>query len=123
MKKLVLGVLSTLVFCEGCLSSASSFVSSSSPLEQGRYTELATEVSGTCLQVQWLFFTFGKAGSPQRHALGDAIGQISEADALTAMAVDVEQFAFLSTTLMPLPVLPVFTRTRVTGTPVKYNAQ
>lgn len=112
-----------LMLCTGCLSSASSFVASSAPVEQGRYTEVASEVSGTCLQVQWLFFTFGKAGSPQRHALGDAVGQIKEADALTAMAVDVEQFAFLSTTLMPLPILPVFTRTRVTGTPVKLNVQ
>ncbi len=116
-------LLTTLLFAAGCLSSASSFVSSSSPISQGRYTELAAEVSGTCTQVQWLFFTFGAAGSPQRHALSDAIGRISGADALTAMAVDVEQFTFLSTTLLPFPILPVFTRTRVTGTPVKLNAQ
>lgn len=112
----------TLAF-SGCLSSASSFVASASPIEQGRYTELASEVSGTCTQVQWLFFTFGAAGSPQRHALADALGQVSGADTLTAMAVDVEQFAFLSTSLLPLPILPVFTTTRVTGTPVKVNAQ
>lgn len=111
------------VLTSGCLSSASSFVASSAPVEQGRYTELAAEVSGTCTQVQWLFFTFGAAGSPQRHALSDALGQISGADALSAMAVDVEQFAFFSTTLMPLPILPVFTTTRVTGTPVKLNVQ
>ncbi len=112
-----------LIFTAGCLSSASSFVSSSSPVSQGRYTELAAEASGTCTQVQWLFFTFGAAGSPQRHALSDAIGRISGADALTAMAVDVEQFALFSTTLLPFPILPVFTRTRVTGTPVKLSAQ
>ena len=124
MRKLVLsGAVSGLLLCTGCLSSASSFVASSTPLEQGRYTELATEVSATCTQVQWLFFTFGRAGSPQRHAYADALVQVSGAEAITAMAVDVEQFAFLSPSLMPLPVLPVFTKTRVTGTPVKLNAQ
>ena len=112
-----------LFFAAGCLSSASSFVASSAPVEQGRYTALAAEASGTCTQVQWLFFTFGAAGSPQRHALADALGHISGADAMVAMAVDVEQFAFFSTTLMPLPILPVFTTTRVTGTPVKLNVQ
>ena len=125
MKKvwLPLVVSGTLLFAAGCLSSASSFVASSAPVTQGRYSELAAEVSGTCTQVQWLFFTFGAAGSPQRHALSDAIGKISGAEALTAMAVDEERFALISTYLSPLPVLPVFTRTRVTGTPVKLNAQ
>ena len=107
----------------GCLSTASSFVGSSVPIEQGKYTELASEASGTCLQVQWLFFTFGAAGSPQRRAYSDAGLQISGADAMVAMAVDVEQFALLSPTLMPLSILPVFTKTRVTGTPVKLNVQ
>ena len=116
-------VMASALVLAGCLSTASSFVESSVPIEQGKYTELASETSGTCLQVQWLFFTFGAAGSPQRRAYGDAVSKISEADAMVAMAVDVEQFAFLSPTLMPLPVLPVFTKTRVTGTPVKLNVQ
>ena len=73
--------------------------------------------------MQWLFFTFGKAGSPQRHAYADALGQVSNADALTAMAVDSEQFSMISTSLLPFPVLPVVTKTRVTGTPVRRNAQ
>lgn len=107
----------------GCVSSASSFVSSSIPLEQRGYSEVSSEVSGVCTQVQWLFFTFGKAGSPQRHAYNDALGQVSNADALTAMAVDIEQFSMISTSLLPFPVLPVVTKTRVTGTPVKCNAQ
>ena len=108
---------------QGCLSTASSFVGASAPIAQGKYTELASEASGTCLQVQWLFFTFGAAGSPQRHAYNDAVSQVSGADAMVSMAVDVEQFALFSPTLMPLPVLPVFTKTRVTGTPVKLNVQ
>ena len=107
----------------GCLSSASSFVPSAMPLEQGRYTELSSEVAGTCTQVQWLFFAFGKGGSPQRHAMFDALDQVPEADTLVSMAVDVEQFALISPTLMPISVLPVFTTTRVTGTPVKINVQ
>ena len=124
MGKLIgfVAVASCLAF-SGCLSTASSFVGASVPIEQGKYTEVASEVSGTCLQVQWLFFTFGAAGSPQRRAYNDAVSQISGADAMVAMAVDVEQFAFFSPSLMPLPVLPVFTKTRVTGTPVKLNVQ
>ena len=106
----------------GCLSQASSFVASTAPLAQGRYTELTSEVSGTCTQVQWLFFTFGAAGSPQRRALRDALGRVDGVDALVSAAVDVEQFAFLSTTLLPFPVLPVFTTTRMTGVPVRFNA-
>ena len=109
--------------CVGCVSSASSFVPSSVPLEQRGYSEVSSEVSGVCTQVQWLFFTFGKAGSPQRHAYADALEQVSNADALTAMAVDIEQFSMISTSLLPFPVLPVVTKTRVTGTPVRRNAQ
>lgn len=107
----------------GCLSSATTFVASSIPVQQGGYTELSTEVAGSCSQMQWLFFTFGAAGSPQRHALNEAIGMVQGAEALTAMAVDVEQFALFSTSLLPFPILPVFTTTRVTGTPIKLNVQ
>ena len=124
MKKVLVPLMAIgLLGSAGCLSSASSFTASSIPVEQGKYTQLASESSATCLQVQWLFFTFGKAGSPQRHAYNDALGQVSNADALTAMAVDIEQFSMISTSLLPFPVLPVVTKTRVTGTPVKCNAQ
>lgn len=124
MNKLrVLGTGIMAAVLSGCLSSASSFVASSVPLEQGRYTEIASEASGTCTQVQWLFFTFGAAGSPQRHALNDALDRAVGADGLVALAVDVEQFAMISTSLMPFPVLPIVTTTRVTGTPVKINVQ
>lgn len=46
--------------------------------------------------MQWLFFTFGKSGSPQRHALEDALLQAANSDALVSMAVDTEQFALLA---------------------------
>lgn len=111
------------MFSAGCLSRASSFEASSAPLQQGGFTEMGTEVTGTCTQMQWLFFTFGAAGSPQRHALREALGAVQGTDALISVAVDIEQFAFISTELLPFPVLPVFTTTRVTGGPVKYNAQ
>lgn len=111
------------VTVSGCMSSAVSFVPSSIPLEQGRYTELATEITGTSSQMSWLFFTFGAGGSGQRHALQDALDQVDGADGLVAMSVDVEQFALFSASLLPFPILPVFTSTRVTGTPVKVNAQ
>ena len=116
MKKLIL-VASCAALLSGCMSSAVTFAPSSVPLEQGRYTELAGEVTGTSTQVSWLFFTFGAGGSGQRHALDDALEQVDKADALVAMAVDEEFFM-----LVPF-VLPSVFKTRVTGTPVKTNAQ
>ena len=97
----------------GCFSSPVTFVTSSVPVEQDKYTVLADEVNGSHTQVQWLFFTFGLGGSGQRHALRDALRQVPGADALVGMAVDSETFM-----LVPF-VLPTFDKTRVTGTPVK----
>lgn len=99
----------------GCFSWPIAFSQSSSPLAPGHYTVLADEVTGTNTQVEWLFFSFGKGGSGQRHALADALRQVPGATALTAMAVDEESFI-----LIPF-VLPSFTTTRVTGTPVRAN--
>ena len=105
------------VAVSGCLSSAVTFAPSSVPMGQGKYTELAQEVTGTSLQVSWLFCTFGAGGSGQRHALDDALSRTDGADGLVSMAVDEEKFIFV-------PVaFPVFIKTRVTGTPVKLNAQ
>lgn len=126
MKKIVFGVALAAVsslFSTGCLSKASSFAPSSAPLQPGGFTELGTEVTGTCTQMQWLFFTFGAAGSPQRHALREALDVVQGTDALVSVAVDVEQFALISTELLPFPILPIFSTTRVTGGPVKYNVQ
>lgn len=97
----------------GCMSSAVTFCSSSVPMEQGKYTILADDVTGTCTQVNWLFLTFGLGGSGQRHAYADAISKVPDADGLVSMAVDEERFM-----LVPI-AFPIFHTTRVTGTPVR----
>lgn len=99
----------------GCLSDAVAFSTASVPCEQGKYTVLADEVTGTCTEVNWLFFTFGKGGSGQRHALDDALSQIPGSEGLVGMAVDQESFM-----LVPF-VLPSFFTVRVTGTPIKLS--
>ena len=106
-------LLGTLLATAGCMSNAVSFCASSVPVEQGKYSILADEISGTCTQTSWLFFTFGLGGSGQRHAYRDAISQVPNADGLVSMAVDEEYFM-----LIPF-VLPSFYTTRVTGTPVR----
>jgi len=112
-----LSSLTAALVLSGCMSSAVNFEQSSIPLNQGGYTELSSEVSGTCTQVSWLFFTFGRHGSSQRHALRDAMAEIPGTDALVSVAVDEEIFM-----LVPF-VLPTFVKTRVTGTPVKVSAR
>ena len=101
----------------GCISSPSTFCTSSIPVEQGKYSVLAEEVTGTHTEVNWLFFTFGLGGSGQRHALNAALSQVPGTDALVAMAVDTESFF-----LVPV-ALPSFFTTRVSGTPVKIHAE
>lgn len=100
----------------GCMSSPLTYSASSIPVEQGKYSVLAEDVTGTNTQVSWLFFTFGLGGSGQRHALADALEQVPGADALVAMSVDTEFFM-----LVPF-ALPSFYTTRVSGTPVKVNS-
>ena len=56
----------------GCMSSPLTYSASSIPIEQGRYSVLAEDVTGTNTQVNWLFFTFGLGGSGQRHEIGRA---------------------------------------------------
>ena len=114
MKKIVKAALAgTLLAAAGCMSSAVSFCASSVPIEQGKYSILADEITGTCTQTSWLFFTFGLGGSGQRHAYHDALNQVPNADGLVSMAVDEEYFM-----LIPF-ALPSFYTTRVTGTPVR----
>lgn len=100
----------------GCISDPTAFCASSIPIEQGKYSVLAEEVTGTHTEVNWLFFTFGLGGSGQRHALRSALEQVPGTDALVAMAIDTETFF-----LVPF-VLPSFYSTRVSGTPVKVHA-
>ena len=99
----------------GCMSDAVCFVPSSIPVEQGRYTVVGDEVTGTCTDVNWLFFTFGSGGSGQRHALADALSNVPGSDGLVGMAVDAEKFI-----LVPF-ALPSFFTVRVTGTPIKLS--
>ena len=114
MKKIVKAALAgTLLAAAGCMSSAVSFCASSVPIEQGKYSILADEITGTCTQTSWLFFTFGLGGSGQRHAYRDALNQVPNADGLVSMAVDEEYFM-----LIPF-ALPSFYTTSVTGTPVR----
>lgn len=113
MNMIKMAVAGALVAAAGCMSSSVTFSASSVPIEQGKYTVLAEEVTGTCTQTSWLFFTFGLGGSGQRHALRDALYGVPGADGLVSMAVDEEYFM-----LIPF-VLPSFYTTRVTGTPVR----
>lgn len=113
MKMIEMAVVVMLLATAGCMSNAVTFCSSSVPVEQGKYSILADEITGTCTQTSWLFFTFGLGGSGQRHAYRDALSQVPNADGLVAMAVDEEYFI-----LVPF-ALPSFYTTRVTGTPVR----
>ena len=97
----------------GCISSPVTTITSSIPIEQGKYSVLAEEVTGTHTEVYWLFFSFGMGGSGQRNAYRDAMKQVPGADGHVTMSVDSESFI-----LFPF-VLPSFYTTRVTGTPVK----
>ena len=113
IKLIKVAAAGTLLAAAGCMSNAVSFCQSSIPVEQDKYSILADEVTGTCTQTSWLFFTFGLGGSGQRHAYRDALSQVPSADGLVSMAVDEEYFI-----LVPL-VLPSFYTTRVTGTPIR----
>ena len=113
MKMVKMALAGMLLAAAGCMSNAVSFCASSVPIEQGKYSILADEITGTCTQTSWLFFTFGLGGSGQCHAYRDAISQVPNADGLVSMAVDEEYFM-----LIPF-VLPSFYTTRVTGTPVR----
>ena len=102
----------------GCLSKTAAMLASSDPVEQGRYTVLGSEVTGTDTQVMLLFMTFGASGSGARRATEDALSQAPSADALVRVAVDTEEFYFpFNFIIAPIGIV----KTRVTGTPVKIN--
>ena len=113
MKLIKMVAASVLLAMAGCMSNAVTFCASSVPVEQSKYSVLADEITGTCTQTSWLFFTFGLGGSGQRHAYRDALSQVPNADGLVSMAVDEEYFI-----LVPF-ALPSFYTTRVTGTPIR----
>ena len=119
MKK-VLRILAaaTAVAMSGCLSKTAVMLTSTDPVEQGRYTVLGSEVSGTDTQVMILFMTFGASGSGARRAIEDALSQAPSADALVRVAVDTEEFYFpFNFIVAPVGIV----KTRVSGTPIKIN--
>lgn len=120
MKKLMITAVAAAL--AGCLTCPQNFVASSIPVEQGKYAVLGDTVRGSSTQISWLFFTFGKDGSVQRHALEDAVSQVSGCDGLTSMAIDSETFCILPISLITIPVFPTFYTVTVTGTPIKLNA-
>ena len=119
MKK-VLRILAaaTAVAMSGCLSKTAAMLTSTDPVEKGRYTVLGSEVSGTDTQVMILFMTFGASGSGARRAIEDALSQAPSADALVRVAVDTEEFYFpFNFIVAPVGIV----KTRVSGTPIKIN--
>lgn len=103
------------LFClglTGCLSSPIALVPSTDPVQQGQYSIVGAEVSGTDTQLSILFLTFGAHGSGIRRAINDALSYAPGADALVRVAVEEEYFSL---------ILFSFNKVRVSGTPVKTN--
>ena len=119
-KMLVRAVALVLVagFACGCVSRPVSYVASSIPVEQGRYSVLGPEVTGSYSQMSLLFFSFGLPGSSQARAVNDALEQVPGSNALVGMAIDTEVFEILP---FLCPIIGFYS-TKVTGTPVKTNA-
>lgn len=114
---LVFGALMTLL--SGCLSRPVQVAASSDPIEPGKFSTLGIEVSGTDTQVMFFGMTFGSSGSGLRRAIDEALGEAPGADALVRMTVDCEEFYFpFNFIIAPIGVV----KTRVSGTPVKINA-
>lgn len=114
MKKLLMPLAAgaLVAFASGCLSTPLALVPSTDPIEQGKYSVLGSEVSGTDTQVSFLFLTFGAHGSGIRRAINDALSQAPGSDALVRVAMEDESFWF---------IIFNFSKVRVTGTPVKCN--
>lgn len=108
------GVLVLLALaCAGCLSNPVALVPSIDPIEQGKYSVVGSEVSGTDTQFSFLFLTFGSHGSGLRRAIADALQYAPGSDSLVRVAVEEEGFFFF--------YIFNFTKVRVTGTPVKIH--
>ena len=118
MRMLRMLMAAAAVALSGCLSKTVAMLSSSDPVEQGRYTVLGSEVTGTDTQVMILFMTFGASGSGARRATEDALAQAPSSDALVRVAVDCEEFYFpFNFIIAPIGIV----KTRVSGTPIKIN--
>ena len=102
----------------GCLSKPVGMLASTDPVEQGRYTILGSEVSGTDTQFMLIGMTFGASGSGTRRATESALEQAPGADALVRVSIDCEEFYFpFNFIVAPIGIV----KCRVTGTPVKIN--
>ena len=118
MKELLIRSLALMLvagLAYGCVSRPVTYVASSVPVEQGKYSVLGPEVTGSYSQMSLLFFSFGLPGSSQNRAVNDALEQVPGADALVGMAVDTEVFEILP---FLCPIIGFYS-TKVTGTPVK----
>ena len=121
MKELIIRSLALVLvagLAYGCVSRPIAYVASSLPVEQGKYSVLGPEVTGSYRQMSFLFFSFGLPGSSQSRAVNDALEQVPGANALVGMAVDTEVFEILP---FLCPIIGFYS-TKVTGTPVKMNA-
>lgn len=120
VKRFIAGSICALaLLTAGCLSRPVQVVASSDPIEQGRYSVLGAEVSGTDTQVMFFWMTFGASGSGLRRAIDDALDDAPGADALVRMTVDCEEFYFpFNFIVAPIGIV----KTRVSGTPVKMGA-
>ena len=118
MRKSIVAAAVTAIMATGCLSKPATMLTSTDPVEQGKYTVLGAEVSGTDTQVMVLGMTFGASGSGQRRATETALEQAPGADALVRVAVECEEFYFpFNFIVAPVGIV----KTRVSGTPIKIN--
>jgi len=107
-----------LIACVGCLSKPVCMLTATDPVEQGKYTVLGSEVSGTDTQVMICGMTFGVSGSSTRRATEKALEQAPGSDGLVRVTVECEEFYFpFNFIIAPLGVVTA----RVTGTPIKIN--
>lgn len=107
-----------LLACTGCLSKPVCMLTATDPVEQGKYTVLGSEVSGTDTQVMIFGMTFGVSGSGSRRATEKALAQAPGADGLVRVSVDCEEFYFpFNFIIAPIGIV----KSRVTGTPIKIN--
>ena len=118
MKKTLVVAVVAAIAAAGCLSRPTTMLTSTDPVEQGKYTVLGAEVSSTDTQVMILGMTFGASGSGQRRATESALEQAPGADALVRVAVEGEEFYFpFNLIIAPIGIV----KTRVSGTPIKIN--
>lgn len=116
---LTLGVAGAMA-TSGCLmANMGTLQEATKPVEQNQYTVLGDRVQG--VDSQWMLWSLStaKPGSPSLRALDDAKAKVPGTDALVEVSQNVETYMY--------PIPPFFilqnVRTRVTGTPVKFDSK